>query len=176
MKLQGWKLLLLLVPFIGFSACDDDDDDDQIDVMTSAEFVEQAATSDTFEIETANLALQKSTMREVQEFAQELLNDHTASRTQLRTLARQKGIEEPTTLPQDRALILDKLAGRTGVAFDKDFANIQLQAHEDAINLYEKAADQLEDQNLRAFAEQQLPILRRHLDHAQVLKAKTDQL
>ncbi len=175
-KVWGWRMLVLLMPLAAFTACDDDDDDNDSGRLTSSEFVQRAAASDMFEIETGNQAVQKSTLQEVRDFGQEIVNDHTASSTVLKTLATAKNITVPTTLPQDKAAIRDRLAGKTGTAFDKDFADVQVQAHQEAVDLYEEASEELEDEELQAFAEQTLPVLRMHLQHAQELKTITDQL
>ncbi len=175
-RTSGWRLLLFLVPFIFFTACDDDDDEDDVVVMTPTEFIQEAAAIDTFEIVTANLALQNSTQLEVRDFAQLLLQKHTTTRSQLRIMARQRAISLPMTMSQERETIRTRLQSQTGTAFDKDFANVQVQAHEDAIQFYERAKDRLQDQDMKVLADQILLRLRDHLREAQELRTFTDQL
>ncbi|WP_181163616.1 DUF4142 domain-containing protein [Pontibacter mangrovi] len=175
MRIKRWNILLLLVPFIFFTACDDDEDVD-VDVMTPTAFIQEAAAIDTFEIVTANLALQNSTQAEVQEFAQLMLQEHTATRAQLRTMARERNISLQMNMTQERERIRTRLQSQTGTPFDKDYANVQVEAHEDAIQFYERARDRLQDQDLKTLADQILLRLRDHLREAQQLKDFTDQL
>ncbi|MBX0332907.1 DUF4142 domain-containing protein [Pontibacter sp. HSC-14F20] len=172
-----WGVLLLFMSLAFLAACDDDDDDN-IDGprLTSQEFVQRAAASDMFEIQTGNMALQKSTMQEVRDFAQEIVTDHTASSQELMTLAQQKNLQVPTTLPQEKQAIVTRLDGKTDTPFDKDFADVQEDAHEEAVELYEQAVEDLEDTELRAFAQKILPKLRMHLEHARELDDMTDAL
>lgn len=168
---------MLFMPLLLSVSCDDDDDDG-IDIgnLTSEEFVRRAAASDSFEIQTGNLALQKSTMTEVREFGQEIINDHTASSKELAALAQQKNLQLPTALPEDKRNKVNRLAGLSGTEFDKAFSDEQEDAHEEAVELYEQAAEDLEDADLRAFAQRTLPVLRMHLEHAQALDDLTDDL
>ncbi|EJF07996.1 hypothetical protein O71_23556 [Pontibacter sp. BAB1700] len=177
MKDLRWRLLLLFVPLAFLVSCDDDDDNG-IDVprLTAQEFVQRAAVSDMFEIQTGNMALQKSTMEEVRTFAEQIVADHTASSQELMTLAQQKNLQVPTTLPQDKQAIVTRLDGKTGVDFDKDFSDVQEDAHEEAVELYEQAVQDLEDAELRAFAQKILPALRMHLEQARELDDMTDAL
>ncbi|WP_299985575.1 DUF4142 domain-containing protein [uncultured Pontibacter sp.] len=178
MKDLRWRLLLLFVPLAFLVSCDDDDDnsDPNLGRLTAQEFVQRAAVSDMFEIETGNMALQKSTMQEVRDFATEIVADHTASSQELMALAQQKNLQVPTALPQDKQAIIIRLNGKTGVDFDKDFADVQEEAHEDAVELFEQAVEDLEDAELRAFAQKILPTLRMHLEHARELDDMTDAL
>ena len=168
---------MLFMPLLFCVSCDDDDDDG-IDIgnLSAEEFVQRAAASDSFEIQTGNLALQKSSMTEVREFAQEIINDHTASSQELLSLAQQKNIQVPTTLPEDKQNKVNRLSGLSGTEFDKAFSDEQEDAHEEAVELYEQAAEDLEDADLKAFAQRTLPVLRMHLEHAQTLDDLTDDL
>ena len=172
-----WGVLLLFMPLAFLVACDDDDDNDvDLPRLTAQEFVQRAAVGDMFEIQTGNMALQKSTMAEVRTFAEQIVADHSASSQELMALAQQKNLTVPTTLPQDKQAIITRLDGKTGVPFDKDFADVQEDAHEDAVELYRQAVQDLEDADLRAFAQKILPKLEMHLDHANELDDITDAL
>lgn len=172
-----WRVLLLFMPLAFLAACDDDDDGGvDLPQLTSQEFVQRAAASDMFEIQTGNMALQKSTMQEVRDFAEEIVADHTASSQELMALAQQKNLQVPSALPQDKQAIVARLDAKTSTAFDKDFTDVQEDAHEEAVELYEQAVEDLEDADLRAFAQKTLPVLRMHLDHARTVDDMTDDL
>jgi len=138
--------------------------------------VQQAAINNMFEIETSSLALTKAETDEVEQFAQRMIDDHTQASAELLVLASSEGIAVPTTLPQEKQAIANRLGGLTGVAFDKDYMNVQVAAHLEAVALFKQAADELDDAELRAFAAANLPVLQSHLQMALDLKATTDQL
>jgi putative membrane protein len=60
----------------------------------------------------------------------------------------------------------------TGAAFDRGFIDAQVKAHQEAIALFEQEAKGGSDNELKAFAQKQLPGLRNHLKQAQDLQAK----
>jgi|SRR5688572_4596141 len=60
----------------------------------------------------------------------------------------------------------------TGAAFDRGFIDAQVNAHQEAIALFETQANGGGDSDLKAFAQKQLPGLRNHLKQAQDLQAK----
>jgi putative membrane protein len=165
--LQGKVLLLLLAALALVTACDDDDDDD--DRLTVQSFMEQAAASDTFEITTGNMAQQKGTLADVKTLGQMLVQDHTMSSQELKALARQKSVTLPKTIPGDKAAKIAALGALSGPAFDKDFAQKQVEAHQEAIALYEKADNDIGDAQIQAFVKKTLPVLQTHLQHAQHL-------
>lgn len=170
----SWRLLALCMSVLAFSACDRDDVDVDANRMTSTEFVQRASASDMFEIQTGNLATNNAEMEEVKTFGAMLVNDHTESSNRLMALANQKNIAMSTTLPEDKRTIRDRLNGLNGAAFDQDFASVQVQAHQEAIDLYERAIEELQDAELRAFAQQGLPTLRMHLEMAENIRDMMD--
>jgi putative membrane protein len=172
--LTGKILILMLVAMGGITSCDDDDDDDNQTKLTVETFMQQAAASDTFEITTGNMAAQKAAMSDVKTFGQMLVTDHTRTSKELKTLAKQKNITLPKTMPQEKMPLVTALQNQTGANFDKQFSQIQVDAHEEAINLFERAEDDITDADVKAFINKNLPGLRMHLVEAKRLEDMTD--
>lgn len=174
MAFRSWSFLALLVSVVAVSGCKDNYDDMDLGRMTATEFVQRAAASDVFEITTGEMAMDMSQTPEVMQFGEMLVDDHTTSSAQLMQIAQANNVNMtmPTaaTLPEDKRAIITRLEGKTDVAYDQDFANVQVQAHEEAIALYEEAIDELENAALRTFAQQTLPVLQMHLQHARELR------
>lgn len=170
-----WWLLLLLTISTAVSSCEEDDSDNA-NRLTETDFMVAAANSDLFEIQTGQIASGKGTLSEVREFAQHLVLDHTSSSQELRTLANQKKITVADSLSEDKRAIRMRLSGESGVAFDKDFMDVQITAHDEAINLYEQATREIQDPDIRNFATKTLPLLHQHREHAVMVKSKTDVL
>ena len=73
-------------------------------------------------------------------------------------------------LDRERAGMTDPWMHKTGAAFDEGFVAAQIKAHEDAIGLFHQQSTIGVDPDLKAFAAQQLPALREHLQQAQDLR------
>jgi putative membrane protein len=132
------------------------------------EFVEKAAASGIAEVEMAKLALSKSTLEEVRHFAQIMLEDHTAANQELRKLAAVKGItigDELTLVKKAKGYFLEM---REGALFNDDYANAQLKAHTETLELFRKAANS-SDEDLKKFADALVPTLEHHFSMAETL-------
>lgn len=134
-------------------------------------FVEEASAKGVAEIETAKLALEKGTTDDVKEFAQTMVEDHTAANKELTALAQQKELEvstEAELINKAKAMIL-QLRGEK--SFDKAYMNNQVMAHQQTIELFQKASN-AEDAEIAAFAKQTLPKLEHHLKVAEQINAQ----
>lgn len=141
------------------------------DTIDADDFVEEASAAGVAEIETAKLALQKSTAADVKTFAQSIITDHTAANRELATIASKKRLKvstEAELLNKAKAAVLKQ---REGESFNAAYANNQVNAHKDAIELFKKASVSA-DPELASFAVATLPKLEHHLHVAKEL-AKT---
>jgi putative membrane protein len=136
------------------------------------EFVENALQAGLFEVEESQLALQRSQNTQIKGFAQQMIDDHTKAAQELSSLAESKG-EKAVDKPSmgERAKI-DMLKMHKE-AFDKNYAESQVNAHQDAVKLFRKEATEGKDADLKAFAAKTLPTLEHHLTMAQGLKDAT---
>jgi len=130
-------------------------------------FVTQAASSGRFEVESSQLALQKTQDAEHRQFAQKMIDDHTRANRELESLASRKGISLDASMASRHATMLDRLRGLNANEFDREFHQVQIEAHREAIQLFERASRESSDGDLRAFAQRTLPTLRAHLSHMQ---------
>lgn len=178
MKKAQLKLGIFLALFGASGAmvsCDNDDSNDPVR-LTAAEFMTRAANSDLFEIQTSKIAVFKGQTPAVKTFAQQMINDHTATSAELKTLATQKKLTLPDSLSADKRVIRTRLSAATGVALDKEYANGQVASHDEAIALYEQAVREVTDAEVKAFATKTLPNLQMHRTHAVQVKTTTDAL
>ena len=128
------------------------------------EFVRQAALGGMFEVQSAQLAIERASSPAVQDTAKMLLRDHQQANDQLRSIATSKAINVPTTLDSEHQQMLDELRNLQGDPFDKEFHRMQVDAHGKAIELFEKASEDLKEPELKDFAQKLLPTLKAHLD------------
>jgi putative membrane protein len=138
---------------------------------SAEEFVEDASAKGLAEIEGAKVALEKGTSQDIKDFAQRMIEDHRAANQRLRDLARQKDLEmsdDASLMAQAKTMILQL---REGESFDKAYANNQVQAHQETIELFRNYVRHGDDQDIKAFAEETLPTLEEHLQQAKKLAA-----
>ena len=138
---------------------------------TSNDFVDKAAQSGITEVEAGKLALQKSSSADVKTFAQHMVDDHTKANQELMALAKKHDLEVP-----DDAALKDKakkaILEMRDESFDKAYANNQVNAHEEAVELFKKESTSSDNAELKAFATEKLPTLEKHLQMAKELQSK----
>lgn len=143
---------------------------------TSNDFVDNAAAGGIAEIETSRLALEKSQSADIKAFANMMITDHGKANDELATIAKKNDIEVPDTttlVKQAKEKILDM----RDESFDAAYANNQVKAHEETIELFKKEANSVTDDKvkgateLKGFAQKMLPALEKHLEMAKKLQA-----
>ncbi|APV42173.1 DUF305 domain-containing protein [Pseudomonas frederiksbergensis] len=143
---------------------------------TSNDFVDKAAAGGIAEVETSRLALEKSSSADIKAFANMMITDHSKANDELAALAKKHDIEVPdstTIVKQAKEKILDL----RDESFDAAYANNQVKAHEDTIELFKKEANTVTDDktkgatDLKGFAQKMLPALEKHLQMAKKLQA-----
>jgi len=125
-------------------------------------FVERAASDNIAEIELGRLALDKSRDTEVRNYAQRLIDDHKKSLDQLKSIANDQKFPLPTsatTLAQDDYQRLSKLDGER---FDREYKKLMDKRHAQAISTFQKASQELQNQDLKNYADKTLPTLKEH--------------
>jgi putative membrane protein len=135
-------------------------------VETDRTFIINAASGGMFEVQSSQAVSQKLTGdAPIQHIALMMIDDHTKANDELRALAQKKGITLPQNLqPRDQAM-MDQLKSLSGTDLAQKYRDQQIQAHQDAIAMFEKASTDCKDPEIKAFAQNTLPTLRKHLDH-----------
>ena len=128
----------------------------------------KAADNGESEVHAAQLAAQRATHPEVKNFAQKLVDDHTKVNSELTSLASQKNVKIDMDDDKDRAY--KRLNKKSGSEFDQEFVEHMIDEHEKDIKMFEKAASDAKDSEVRAFASKHLGDLREHLQMAQSLR------
>jgi putative membrane protein len=138
------------------------------------EFVESAAISDMYEIESSRVALDRSQNPTIREAAQKMIDDHTESSSKLETSVQQSPKVEagdvPGELDSRRSKMVDHLGEAPADRFDETFIKQQVMAHEEAVKLMKNYRDEGDCQVLRSFATEVTPVIEDHLDHMKRLE------
>jgi putative membrane protein len=135
-------------------------------------FVSNAAQSDMYEIQAAQIAQQKSKNPDVKKFASEMIKDHTKLSSEMKPLITKAGQTPPTDLDQRRKGFLDNLKAADAGAFDKTYMDQQVAAHDEALTLMQGYAKDGGDAGLKAAAAKAVPTVQHHSDMAKQLQAK----
>src|SRR4051794_21475430 len=87
------------------------------------EFVKKAAISDMFEIQSSQLALQKSPDSDTKPFATKMIEDHGKTSTELKSLVDSGKVKAslPTAPDAEHQKMLDQLKGLSGKEFDQAY-------------------------------------------------------
>ena|SRR5579885_379731 len=139
--------------------------------ISSSDYVRQTAMSDLFEIQSSQMALDKSQDAAVRKFAQQMIHDHTQSSEKLKKLLQTENVNiaPPSKLDQAHLALLDKLRGASGSAFDKDYVKDQIAGHREALAVQKTYAASGEDAKLKSFAQAAADMVQMHLDEAEKL-------
>ena len=130
------------------------------------EFLTEALEGNHAEAELAKLAAQKATSQPVRELAQTLQKDHEQANAKLQSIAGGAGSASPPSVTPQHKQLQDRLSRLEGEAFDRAYAMEMVKDHEKDIAKYEKASKQLKHAELKAYASETLPHLKRHLEMA----------
>lgn len=131
-------------------------------------FVTKAADDGQAEVQIAQLATQRASNSEVKAFAQKLVDDHTKVNEELKSIASQKNVKLDNDDDKDRTY--KRLNKKSGMEFDQEFVEHMIEEHEKDIKMFEKAAKDAKDSDVRAFAAKHVEDLRGHLQHVQGLR------
>lgn len=129
----------------------------------SMDFLQEAASAGMMEVELGNLASQKGSSQEVKDFGEKMVQDHTRSNAELMSIASQKNVDLPKSMMDEHQSMVDMLSNLSGEEFDKAYINHMAEDHEEDIEKFEEAANDVQDSDLKAFAQKTLPILQQHL-------------
>jgi putative membrane protein len=134
------------------------------------DFIMEASASDVFEIESSKLALQKGN-EATKAFAQQMVTEHEKTTAELKALLASGKVQgnPSTTLTEDFKEEVDELAQLDGDEFSEEYIDDQVEAHEDAVDLFKRYAEEGENAELKAWAAKTLPALQHHYQMAQDL-------
>lgn len=137
-------------------------------------YVSNAAEGDMYEIQAAEIALEKSQNAQVRELAEMIRRDHTAAAERMRAAAQAAGQTLPTELDERRQGMLDNLRAASAEDFDEVYIDQQVAAHTEALTLHRGFADNTEHPELAAHARAVVDPIQAHLDMAERLDAAAE--
>jgi putative membrane protein len=131
-------------------------------------FLRQAALTDNSEIRIGALAQARGASQAAREAGRRLQADHRASQRAAAPLMARYRLRPPAGLLPEARNEMRRLQSLRGRAFDRELATFNISAHQRAIALFQAQA-RSGDRDTAAFARNQLPVLRHHLQMARDL-------
>jgi putative membrane protein len=133
-------------------------------------FAMTAAMGGMSEVEMARLALTKASSDAVKQYAQKMIDDHTAANAELMQIASAKGLTLPTAPDAKHRAMMAKMEKLSGAEFDRQY--IMMAGHKDHSKMEKLFRDEStrgRDADLKAFAAKTLPVVQQHLQMARDL-------
>ena len=136
----------------------------------ATDFVNKVAQSDMLEVQTSQFVLPNADA-DTKPFAERMIRDHTETSNELKQLVQSGKVkaELPFGLDAEHKKKLDDLKRLSGRELDREYDRMQLQAHQEAVDLFSRYAQAGDNDELKAWAAKTLPHLQEHLAMAQKL-------
>jgi putative membrane protein len=134
-------------------------------------------TANQIDVDAGKLAKSQSKRKDVQQFAQQMITDHTAVNKQASALAKKLGVkpEDSDTskaLKQAAADTAKKLKGLKGAQFDKAYVDNEVAFHQQVLDAIDKVlVPSAQNAELKALITKVRPAIAAHLEHAKHLQA-----
>lgn len=135
-----------------------------------AKFATDAANGGLAEVALGQLAGEKAMNAKVKAFGAMMVTDHTKANDELIAIAKQKNITLPTEPDADHQKKKADLAAKTGADFDKAYVDAMVDGHKKVKSMFEDAAKNCKDADLKAFAEKTLPVIKSHLAEIEAIQ------
>jgi len=125
-------------------------------------FAKTAVQSGLAQAKLGQLALSRGSSEKVRGFGQRLVNDYAAI-DRLKSTATKAGILLPASLSAKDQLLINRLSGLSGAAFDKAYAESMVKNRETAVMLFQNEAAAGSNPDLKSLASNILPSLQEQL-------------
>lgn len=130
-------------------------------------FMMTAAMGGMAEVEMARLALEKSGSDAVKQYAQKMIDDHTAANNELMQVASSKGVTLPTQPSPKQMAMMRRMQNLSGAQFDMMYIKeAGVKAHQEMEKLFMRESTGGRDADAKGFASKTLPVVRMHLQMA----------
>jgi putative membrane protein len=140
--------------------------------VSTQDFTQKAAMSDMYEVEAGKIAADKGQSAEVKQFGQQMVDAHSATGAELKTIVTDQklNVTLPAKLDSDHQAMIDELSKATPADFDKVYVAQQVKGHEAAAKLFKHYAERGDNKPLQDFAAKTLPTIEKHLSMAESLR------
>jgi putative membrane protein len=153
------NVLFILLAMIGSNTVNAQDKSND---TTARYFIIQASIGNLQEVAIGRVAAQQAASPDVKAFANRMVADHSKAEARLMELIKSRGFQIPNeaTDPPVGDMMLKNTPAKD---FDRVYVHMMVPDHRQTVQLFEKYALTGKDLDVRAFAQQTLPVLKEHL-------------
>ena len=105
------------------------------------DFVQDVSRMNAAEIDLSRLAATRASSPDVKQFAQKLVDEHTAAGAKLSGVATQNGLQTAADIDDAHRKLHDDLAGKQGLDFDKGYIDAMIDDHNKMVDKLESRID-----------------------------------
>lgn len=140
---------------------------------TAAAYVARAMAGDQYEIQSSQIALQRSQNPAVREFAQTVIDNHTKMSEMFRTQMQKAGLPIPAIVwAPTETQMLAELRGAYGPAFDRLYVSQQTKTHAQALALHQAYSLHGDNFDVRYAAAAAVPTVQAHIRRLAEIEAQ----
>jgi len=171
-KLTGAALALVVAGGAGSAIAQTPPPPPPPEAMTQAmPYVMAAGMSDLYEINSSQIAMQKSQNPKIRQFANMLIKDHTKTTAATMKAAQKAGLNPPPPMLDAGATAsIAELQNAPAADFDRLYIGQQIPAHRAAFGLHSHYANAGDNSALRSSARKAIAPVAHHLDMANKLQ------
>ena len=146
--------------------------------LSDPEIAHVAVTANGIDIDAGKFALTRTHNAAVKQFAQTMINDHTAVNQQAAALAQKLNVTPQDnavsqSLKKDADAAHEKLEKRRGAAFDRAYMDREIAYHQAVLDAIDKVLiPESQNAELKSLLQNVRPAIATHLDHAKEVRAK----
>jgi putative membrane protein len=134
-------------------------------------FVDFAGQTDMTEAHFGQMAQDQAAKQDIKNYGQMLTTDHTNDYNQLTAAATKAGDTVPKGIDAANNKMIAPFEKLKGARFDRRFLHDMVTGHEKAIAKYKTEIEKGQNTDVKAYAQQALPTLEKHLQDAKDLEA-----
>lgn len=134
-------------------------------------FAREANMGSMLEVKLGQLTTTHTQAATIKSFGGEMISDHGAAAKRLQALAKSQGLQLPTQLDAPALIAVKKFARLYGKKFDQHYVTAMIVGHRDALALFQKAARECKNTDLRMFAKQTIGMIQHHLQMIEKIQA-----
>jgi putative membrane protein len=134
--------------------------------MTDQVFAKDAARGGMAEVKLGELAQDNGSSEAVKTFGTRMVAEHRKAGDKLKEAAAQEHIALPTDLAAKDQATYDRLSKLSGADFDSAYAQDMVKDHQQDLRDFQREANRGNDDPIRAFAAQTIPMIQQHLEQA----------
>ena len=147
-------------------------DQAQRPMSDDAKFIVTAAEINLAEINIGRLAAQRASRQDIRQFANKLVQDHSANLNQLNQMANRNNWKNGERMDQEHQQLFQKLAALQGQQFDTEFLQKMVDGHKKVAEMFKHASENCKNAEIKQYATQTLAVIRQHEQEAQRLSGQ----